>query len=427
MNYLVDTTPKDARNQGSINLGAEIVADMKNAKIVKWWETVDLSDLVGVDWIGFNVYYPTHLLNIYPFFKNNFIRRSNGIQLAAGGQGLPETHILSELVDVEFYGELDFERNKDQILSNPVIDRFGGKAAIEISRGCQMNCKFCEYSHKHKHREKPIELVRSQIDWVDKQGIRDINFMSANFAGYKDLGELIDYAVSKNIRILNCDSCPIFLPRLFPYLKFLPKYIKIGIESFDENTRSRIGKPFADDFLEDILDRLLSEINGVHLYLIYGLLGDNYDSWFRWLEKIAEKRKAYSTIQKDLFGGEYRLNDKNIRIEFSITNFEPCLGTPFEKMPMVDFDKKAKFIEKWAEALIANGYRRGDKKIEYKNARGRFGRKELTYMLLMALKNGGPELTQELKYTFPNGVGRSIKEEDAAKFLLYKEDNEILI
>jgi radical SAM superfamily enzyme YgiQ (UPF0313 family) len=184
-------------------------------------------------------------------------------------------------------------------------------------------------------------------------------------------------------------------------------------------TRERIGKGFSNDFLIKSVKKLLNVANCVHLYLIYGLSGDNYDSWFQMLPILAEIRRSYSFYSPDLFGKEQRFDEKSIRIEFSLTNFEPCMGTPLADAPEIDFKAKDEFLRRWFQALYENGFMVSPD-MDYKTAGGRIGRKENSYKLLMALKRGGPELTDKLINVFPNGVSRSILDDEALKFLEYK-------
>ena len=413
---IVDTTPADARNQGSINLGLEIVAKAWKADVCSWPDTVNPALYSR---IGFNVYYPMHLLNIGPFMRLNGLLGTRKAHIVAGGQGLGINHILKGIVDEEFYGEIDYQANASKIVSDAVIKN--GKAAIEISRGCRMLCAFCEYAGTQKsYREKDIELVKEQVKEIRRNGIRRVNFLSANFAGYSKLDELMECVVANGIQVLNCDSCATFIPRLYPWLKQLPKMIKIGVESFDPETRNRIGKKFSDEFLSELIENLIAkDVVGIHMYLIYGLQGDNYDTWFQWQKKLGDLRKRYTESDKNLFGETETRNTKNIRFEFNITNFEPSAGTPLANAPEVDFVEKAKFLESWTAGLFREGFRRGDKAIEYKTARGRFGRKELSYKMLMMLKKGGPELTDRLLNALPKGIGRSVSDEEAERFLQY--------
>lgn len=405
---VVDTIPKNARNQGTVNLGLEVVAAEMGADRCHWWETVE--NIGDYDIIAFNVFYPTHLLNIYPFLKRNGIephadRRIKPV-LWAGGQGVGTNGILNDIVDYVFPGEFDGTmQDADGNWRRPVIDTKpivkNRKAAIELTRGCKYRCAFCEYSWVHggKYREKDFELVKAQVEDCLAQDVRSINFMSANFGGYSHATQLLDYCDAKGVNVLNADACLRDLPKMLGHLP--NRYIKLGLESFDEATRASIGKKLTDEKLDELIDTLMAKCSGIHFYLIYGLPGDDYQRWFYWQERIANKRKAYT--------------DRSIRVEFSITNLEPCKGTPLEGRPQVDFESKHEFLRQWGQNLIDFGFHQGTH-VWYPNCGGRFGRKPASYRLLMALKTMGPEAAARMIQHYPNGVGRSISDKVAERF-----------
>jgi len=406
---LVDTVPRDARNRGAINLGQEIVRECLGADLCHWSEQIDCDPY---DLVGFNVFYPMHLLNVAPFLHRNQPR----CRTVAGGQGLGTRGILGDLVDDLYTGELDGEENATEIVSAPVIR--DGKGVIELTRGCRMRCGFCEYAWGREYREKPLELVKQQIDEMVRRRCRRINFMSANFAGYSRFDELMEYAAANALQILNSDHCISSAHRLYPWLVYLPRTIKCGIESFDAAKRAAIGKPISDARLLMTITELLKVANHLHFYLIYGLPGDDYDRWFAWLETLAALRETWTSREVNLFGEGYKRHHKNVRFELSITNFEPAPGTPFAGYPEVDFAAKAEFLAEWGAALVRLGFHQGTE-VDYVNCGGRFGRKELSYRMLMALKKGGPELGAALREALPHGVGRSVSDAEAARFLAY--------
>jgi hypothetical protein len=138
----------------------------------------------------------------------------------------------------------------------------------------------------------------------------------------------------------------------------------------------------------------------------------------KWQSRLGDIRKRFTESDKNLFGETETRNTKNIRFEFNITNFEPSYGTPLSTAPDVDFGEKDKFLAMWTAGLIKEGFHHGTS-IEYKNAGGRLGRKELSYKMLMMLKRGGPELTEGLINALPNGIGRSVSDAEAVRFLEY--------
>lgn len=415
---ILDTLPVDSESAGSINLGLELVSQQTGAKIVHWRDKLDFVPKN----IGINIIYPPHMLNVVPFLKRNGIEplkedRKGKHILTAGGPAIGNGKALVDIVDHVYFGEFDTELNLTSIVSEPIIKN--GKAVLELTRGCKSKCKFCEYTFGvKKYREKDLELVKAQIMNLMKQGIKRINFLSANFAGYSKLPELIEYCIFNHITILNCDSCVKDVHRILPYTKYLQKQIKLGIESFDEATRMSIAKPMAEQQLIDTIKTLSDHMNSIHMYLIYGLPGDNYDEWLRWLKILSDIRKSYTTSSYNLLDEEVITNTKNLRYEFSITNFEPCFNTPMANCPTVDFEAKEKFVTMWGQGLMKNDFFKGEV-YEYKNAKGRIGRKEHSYEMLMMLKNG-EGLTSRFLNLFQKGVGRSIKQEEAEEFIDYE-------
>lgn len=419
---IIDTVPKDARNQGSINLGYEIVANAMNADRYMWHEKVP----GDYDQIAFNVFYPTHMLNVVPFLTRNGIeparRKRRGPRIIAGGPGIGANGILSEIVDEAFLGELDRSGNESSITSDPFIK--GKNAVIELTRGCRHRCKFCEYAATVKpYREKSLDLVIAQLEYLRfERGIKTVNLLSANLAGYRRIGELVPECLNRGVRILNTDSCLTDLPRLYPFMRSLPRYVKLGVESFDEDTRRRVGKPFSDQILLRTVETLLEHASLIHFYLIFGLPGDRYSRWMEWLETLAEIRDKHTGSRRDLFGDHHRVHFKNVRFEFSITNFEPCQGTAFENEPRVNFDEKREFLAEWGRELMKHRFFVGQT-FDYRNAGGRIGRKEPSYELLMALKTSGPEITDELINCYPHGISRTISDKEALRFLSWQREN----
>ena len=414
---ILDTMVADSHDSGSVNLGLSLVAEQTGAKVVHW---KDKLTEVPTN-IGINVIYPPHMLNIIPFLKNNGIeplkeKRQGKHILTVGGPAVGNGKALVDIVDEVYFGEFDYELNTTSIISEPIIKN--GKAVVELTRGCKSKCKFCEYTfNSKKYREKDFDLVKAQIINLARVGIKRINFMSANFAGYSKLEELIEFCIFNHITILNCDSCVKDAHRLLPYSKHLQKQIKLGVESFDEATRKSIAKPIAEQKLIDIITTLSDHMNYLHFYMIYGLPGDNYNEWVRWLKILQDIRKIHTTTSYNLLDEELVRNTKSLRYEFSVTNFEPCYNTPMANAAPVDFQAKEEFMKLWSDGLKKYGFFKGED-YGYHNAKGRIGRKEHSYEMLMMLKNG-ENLTERFLNLFPKGIGRSIAQEDAEEFINY--------
>jgi len=409
-NILLDTIPANARNIGSVNLGYEITKNKFDLEYCHWRDVLDSIPEI----IYANIFYPTHIFNLIGFLKRNnipLLKNERVTKIIVGGQGVSNLNgCLNDIVDEIFLGESDGTEidkkgwfRKKEITSDPIIKN--KKAVIELTRGCKYKCSFCEYSWVHggKFREKDIALVKEQVDFVKNNGINQVNFLSANFGSYGDLEELGSYCDINKIRVLNSDLCL----RDFDQAKNVfgkRSSIKVGVESFDEITRKSVNKQMSDENLLKFFYSAINYTSNIHCYLIFGLPNDNYQKWFDWLKTISDMRKQI---------------ERPIRIEFNITNFEPCLGTPLENANMVNFEEKDIFLKEWINNLVDLGFRkkRGDHEITYKNSGGRLGRKEKSYKLLMNLKTQDSKITNAIIGAFSNGVGRSILDKQADKFL----------
>lgn len=410
---IVDTIPKDARGQSSINLGLEILKSVVDSPIVNWWNVQEEIPQV----LYFNIFYPTHIFNMLAFLRKNkipFLKEEREQIIIVGGQGVSNLNgVLDNIVDLIFKGEIEgYSTNTidsknffraPKLESPPVIKDKRGM--IELTRGCKYRCGFCEYGNVcgGKYREKDWELVKSQIDVVSQE-TKCINFLSANLGAYSKIDTLLTYCCDKGINVSNSDITINDFWKIHPYLgKLKMTTVKIGVESFSEKTRFSINKKITDKQVMDVVMGSIEECSNFHFYLIYGLPNDDYQEWFKKVKELGELRRS--------------VTHKSLRFEFSVTNFEPCLGTPMQDMPQLDFNKKSEFLKEFVNVLKENGFIKKDIEITYGNCKGRFGRKENSYKLLMALKTMGPEITEALTSSFKNGVGRSILDDPAEKFL----------
>lgn len=438
MNFcLVQLIPKDMRGKESINLGLQIIKNKIteygwNVDVVQFGEIIDKDKY---DIIGFSVFYVTHQLNLVPFLKANGIeplaeKRNRKPLLIAGGQGIQNPRPISKFIDIFNIGEGEetiikllkayetnsvdeladeigfyFPQNSNNItfsrvnklISEPII--FKNRAMIELNRGCKHRCKFCQYGYTAgRYREKDVELVKRQIDEVQVQGAKGINFLSCNLGGYSSIVELLKYCIDKKVRVMNTDMRVDEYSEEVAILldKLKVRTLKFGLESFTEETRFDINKRITNKMLDEFIDRALKyNISNLHFYLIYGLPTEtNYEQWFVYIKKLKEKIQAV---------------DRNIRLEFSITNFEPALFTPYEKYPQIDFEEKHKFLKMYLKALEENGYIANAENSWYGNMKGRIGRKPESYKITMWLFHGDESVGDVLLDLKISGVGRSIK------------------
>jgi len=410
---LVSTSPRDTRRATAINLGLQIAAKERGADVVHWSDPdVQISKY---ERIGFNVYYPLNVLNIEPFLRRYGLGHPGGPQLQAGGHGVSNLAGLMDAYPIQVYrGEIEghwvdrkgYHRAKE-VLSEPVRD--GSKGVVELTRGCRYSCNFCEYGCTlgGSYREKPLELAKEQLLHLRQQGIKRVNLFSVNLAGYRHIEELIDFCQFWGITILNADTCIKGIEKLG---KLLPRMsrLHLGLESFDEQTRISNKKGITDEQLWGSLEYILQHTGGLYFYLIYGLPGDNYDRWWEAIHRLSELRRATSGVA--------------MRFDYSISTFEPSLGTPLEGAPLVDFEERTRFKLRWAEECLKAGFF-NKRYPDLNKVPGVWGKEETTYRLLMALKRGGQRVGEVVRAVFKNGVTRSPSMAQKLKFLRELEEN----
>lgn len=419
---IVDTLPPHLHKKSVLDLGLSIVADTLDADVCHWRDTVE--NIEQYDTIGFSVIYVMYVLNIVPFLRRHNIEPYKHTRkeplVIIGGQGASNLNgILDPIGDI-FRGEIEgneFENDRSdrkvwtwcsELKSEPLWD--SNRSVVEISRGCKYGCRFCEYGHVTggRYREKSLNLIKDQLLQCMTFSTKRITLRSANLAGHTDLDELLEFCVQHGIYQGWTDISLKDADKIMHWLKPLNITApKIGVESFDESTRKNVcgsAKNFSDDYLEEVIAKLMENCNLIHLYLIYGLPDDDYRQWYRWVHKLSRMRDSFS---------------HNIRIDFSITNFNPCRGTPLAGADVVDFRAKERFIKRWIEVLKGVGFYKPTATMGRGSDYGRHGRKELTYKLLMTLRHGESNLTPKIVDALPYGIGRSVSDRHALQFLEY--------
>ncbi len=414
---LIDTLPPHLHKKNILNFGLDIVAREMDADVCHWRDTIE--DIEQYDTIGFSVIYVMYVLNIVPFLRRHNIspwkNDRERPRIIFGGQGVSNMNSIMNPLGDTFKGEINGEIDKkgwhweSELTTDPLIGR--DRSVVEISRGCRYRCRFCEYSHVTggAYREKDISLIKDQLTECVRYGTKRVTLRTANLAGHRDLDELLEHCVKYKIYQGWTDVSLLNAYRIEKWLKPLNITApKIGVESFDAETRIQVctsGKQFSDLYLEDVIRMLMKNCNLIHLYLIYGLPGDDYTKWYEWVRKLSKMRDEFS---------------HNIRIDFSITNFNPCPRTPMRDAYTVDFMRKEKFLKEWIAVMKETGFYKKTATMGRGSDYGRHGRKELTYRLLMTLRHGESDLTHKIVDALPYGIGRSVSDKHATQFLEYK-------
>ena len=404
--YLVDCSPKQ-QAKTAVNLGIQVVRKELNATIISYHDKMP----VVQDKIYFSCFYPLHIFNALYFIRNNKINPKE-IKCIIGGQGVSGLQCLDEIFTV-FKGEVtgwDYETKEDgiwcwdrEIVTDPIITKQG--AVIELSRGCENRCKFCQYSWLTggKYREKSLELVKKQllqISMIRPKGL--VNVLTTDYLGLHNFNEIEEYVRVLDLRIMDIDKSLKHFWNIENYKAKHHNSVRICPESLSSDCRHKFGKNISDDDLYRSLYYCFLNYSYIDILLIYGLPEDNYEDWFCMIEKI----------------GDLRRRQKNpIRLNIKITDFMPMYGTPYAESDPVDFVKKQTFIARWIEALKKEGIFTESMSGKHHLMSGLIGRRECSYMVEYKLRTSKTEITDVLMSSFRNGVRRWLEEKDCREFL----------
>jgi len=153
---------------------------------------------------------------------------------------------------------------------------------LTVSSGCLYKCRFCKIKNSRPFEEKERSEIDFQLQEIKKIYGRNLSNYNSVFLGEHDAlntsADLLLYSIKKSYDVLNVRSSHLrganyFLfgsvdsllkaeERLFAEMKNLPCsfYINIGLESADQNTLDKLGKPITESMVRDAFKRI-QEIN----------------------------------------------------------------------------------------------------------------------------------------------------------------------
>ena len=176
----------------------------------------------------------------------------------------------------------------------------GRIAYIESSRGCPFSCAFCLSGRCGKVRFLPLQRVKNEMLLLSQMGAKTIKFVDRTFnCNPQRAKEIISFIKAEYGKSIPDDVCfhfeiaaDILTEELFEVISDLPVgavQFEVGIQSFNEETLSKINRKTNVDLVEKNVRKLLSFKNcHVHIDLIAGLPLEDYDSF------VAGFNRAYN-------------------------------------------------------------------------------------------------------------------------------------
>jgi B12-binding domain/radical SAM domain protein of rhizo-twelve system len=115
-------------------------------------------------------------------------------------------HISRELgvTDMRALGALDFDHYPVELHNHRhhVFTGQGRGAELEFSRGCPWSCTFCNKTlFRNKFRERPVEVVLSEIDRLVARGVDYVYFIDEIFGVGNNVLRLLDGIAERPVKI----------------------------------------------------------------------------------------------------------------------------------------------------------------------------------------------------------------------------------
>ena len=164
---------------------------------------------------------------------------------------------------------------------------------IETFRGCPMSCAFCQWGDQRSDRVYGAEYLAAHLRGLVEARATNVFFTDAAFnlsaRGFRNLMEAERAVGALSKFAVHGHFYPTHLKD--EHLEFLAlvgkPQVSIGIQSFDPEVLRKLGRPFDLARFERVLKDLRGRIP-IDVEIIYGLPGDNPESFRRTVDKTME-------------------------------------------------------------------------------------------------------------------------------------------
>ena len=167
---------------------------------------------------------------------------------------------------------------------------------IETSRGCPFSCSYCLSGRLCNVRFFNLDNVKKNIDLLSSSGTQTIKFVDRTFNCHIERAcDIIEYIISKNPCFKGICyhfemAGDLFSGRLIELLASAPAgliQIEVGVQSFNEETLSAVGRKTNISKITQNLTKILAKRNiHIHMDLIAGLPKENFESFRESFNKL---------------------------------------------------------------------------------------------------------------------------------------------
>lgn len=198
---------------------------------------------------------------------------------------------------------------------------------VETFRGCPIHCAFCQWGDQKSDRVHETEYLASHLEGLRKAQVPNVFFLDAAFnlspRAFRNL-----VAAEEQVRVLESS---IVHGHLYPtyleehHLEFFDRMgdvqVSVGIQSFDPDVLNRLGRPFDIARFQRVLGRMRGRLD-VDIELIFGLPGDNPDSFRRTLETSLELGDSIKIFRCLVLPDALLERSEELSIEYNPETFE---------------------------------------------------------------------------------------------------------
>ena len=218
-----------------------------------------------------------------------------------------------------------------------LTDMERGFVYYETSRGCPFHCSFCLSARDNLIRSYSMERIKSDLLLLMQQGVAKVKLVDRTFNfDASRAREIFSFILEHNqsthfhfeIAGHLLDESTLELLGKVPDDMF---QFEIGVQSTLESTLDAIGRKVNLEKLEENIRRLRqSNRIHIHLDLVVGLPGDNYDSFLKSIDRVAALAPHHLQIEpvKLLPGSPLRDQSEELQIRFDPNPPYTILGSP---------------------------------------------------------------------------------------------------
>jgi radical SAM superfamily enzyme YgiQ (UPF0313 family) len=164
---------------------------------------------------------------------------------------------------------------------------------VETFRGCPIHCAFCQWGDQKSDRVHDVDFLARHLEGLRRAEVPNVFFLDAAFnlspRAFRNLVEAESQVRVLEHSIVHGHLYPTYLQD--QHLDFFDRcgqvQASVGIQSFDPKVLERLGRPFDIARFQGVLKRMRGRLD-VDIELIFGLPGDNPESFRRTLETSME-------------------------------------------------------------------------------------------------------------------------------------------